>query len=281
MAEKAILIDTSKCMGCRGCQVSCKQWHELGAESTVNRGTYQNPPDLSPATWTVVKFREIAKNGQVEWLFRKHQCLHCTDAACVKVCPTGALTKHPDGFTAYDESKCSGCGYCSQFCPFDVPRLNTDVLTGKALMQKCTFCQERVTNGLTTSCSKTCPTGTIQFGERSVLVQAGQARVASLKKSRPEASLYGQSELGGLHVMYVLEEAPEKYDLPANPQFPAVAAIWQDIIQPLGQVVIGGTVLGLILNFAVATARIRRKKPEKVMEEVAVISEGQKKEGEK
>ena len=91
MAEKAILTDLSKGMGCRGCQGACKQWNDLPAEATVIAGSYENPADPTYSTWTRATFREIEREGEVAWLFRRHQCLHCTEAACVQVCPTGAL----------------------------------------------------------------------------------------------------------------------------------------------------------------------------------------------
>ncbi len=91
MAEKVKLIDVSKCTGCRGCQLACKQWNQLPARQTKHCGTYQNPPDLQPNTWTLIRFQEVVEKERVKWLFRKDGCMHCTDAACVKVCPSGAL----------------------------------------------------------------------------------------------------------------------------------------------------------------------------------------------
>src|SRR4030042_6223156 len=110
MAEKAILYDSSKCTACRGCQVACKQWWGLEGETTTNRGTYENPPDLSPDTWVKIRFNEVPRNGSIDWVFTRRACMHCTEAACVKVCPTGALYHHPLGFVAYNKDICSGCG---------------------------------------------------------------------------------------------------------------------------------------------------------------------------
>jgi len=224
---KAMLIDVSKCIGCRACQVACKQWHELPAEETTNRGTYENPPDLSADTWTKVIFKEYGDNGTLRWLFRKEQCMHCTDPACVNVCPTGALQRHPSlGFIVYNRHRCSGCGYCVEFCPFLIPRMDkeSNKLLGSGRMGgKCDFCFDRVSNGLEPACAKACPTGAIKFGERDDLIREGKEKVAELQKTHPNANFYGEHELGGLHMMYVLDEHPEVYDLPADPEMPAAA----------------------------------------------------------
>ena len=152
---KAMLIDVSKCIACRACQVACKAWNDLQAEITVCAGCYDNPTDLSPDTWNRIAFWELERDGgRVDWVFRPVRCMHCTDAPCVRVCPTGALFKDSMGFTAYDESKCNGCGYCVQFCPFDVPRLKEADLWGKGKTTKCTFCQDRVRDGLAPACAK-------------------------------------------------------------------------------------------------------------------------------
>lgn len=254
MAEKAILTDLSKCMGCRGCQVACKQWNDLPAEATTNRGSYENPPDLSYHTWTRLTFHEMEREGELAWLFRRHQCLHCTDAACVHVCPTGALYKDPLGFTGLDPVKCNGCGYCVQFCPFSIPRLGVmNTLTGEAKASKCTFCADRVVNGEIPACAKTCPAGAMEYGDRDELVARGSARVAELRaKGYDDAYLYGRWELGGLHQMYILQERPSAYGLPENPQFPTLASVWQEIIQPLGVLSLGAAGVGLLINFLVA-----------------------------
>jgi formate dehydrogenase iron-sulfur subunit len=273
MAEKAILYDATKCTACRGCQVSCKQWNENDeyiptVENGVdakNRGSYENPPDLSYKTWIKLEFREIEKaDGSVRWLFNRRSCMHCTDAACVRVCPTGALYHRPDGIVAYNKDICTGCGYCADACPFSVPRSNRNLLTGVAKMDKCTMCTtpglDRVDEGWEPSCVKTCPPNALQFGDRTEMLSIAKQRVQSLKSmGYTNANLYGEKELNGLHVLYVLEESPETYGLPANPQISAATIAWKNVIQPVGWVVGGLTIIGLGLNYIVARANANKE----------------------
>ena len=262
---KAILYDATKCTACRACQVACKGWNGLLAEETTNRGTYENPADLSPTTWLKIKFREAAPGSQIRWLFTRQACMHCTDAGCVKVCPTGSLYHHELGFVAYNKDICSGCGYCVEACPFGVPRLDSGGLFGAvAKMDKCTFCTtpalDRIAAGWEPACVKTCPTNALQYGDRAALMAEGKKQVQTLQaKGWTNANLYGENELGGLHVMYVLDDFPAVYGLPADPRISAATIAWQDVIQPLGWAVGGATILGLGLNYLVARANVKKE----------------------
>ncbi len=279
MAEKAILYDATKCTACRGCQVACKQWNEndeyipapadgIGVQAK-NRGSYENPPDLSPQTWLKMEFREIAPGGQVRWLFTRRACMHCTDAVCVKVCPTGALYHHELGFVTYNKDLCSGCGYCADFCPFNVPRSERNLVTGVAKADKCTLCTtpglDRIAAGYEPACVKTCPPHALKYGERAELVAEGKKRVQALKaKGYSNAYLYGDKELGGLHVMYALDDSPEVYGLPVAPQVPAAAIAWPDVIQPLGWALGGLTIIGLGINYLISReAKLTQELPGK------------------
>jgi len=208
---KARLIDVSKCIACRACQVACKQWNELEAMPTEQRGSYENPPRLSANTWIKVEFRERPN----EWLFRAHTCMHCTNAGCEQVCPTGAISHHGEA-VVIDQEWCVGCGYCAQACPFHVP--DKDEITGTA--RKCTLCVDRITNNLSPACAKTCPTGAIKFGERADLITEANNRVQTLVNlyGYRRAQVYGEHELGGLHTLYVLTDTPSVFGLPEEPR---------------------------------------------------------------
>jgi formate dehydrogenase iron-sulfur subunit len=212
-AEKtgqAMLYDASKCVGCRACQAGCKGWNNLPTVSTDSGGLYESPRGLSAETWTIIK---LAQRDE-EWSFFKHQCMHCDEASCVNVCPTGAAA-HNGEFVLFDQDVCIGCGYCVQACPFNVPHRSEE--TGTA--RKCTFCIDRVSQGEWTSCAAACPTGALIYGPRDVLLPTAKERVDLLKADGfPEASLYGETELGGLGVLSILTLPVEAYGLPDPPK---------------------------------------------------------------
>lgn len=249
--DVGMLVDVSKCIGCWWCYGACKQYN--GLPETVKPNPEQ-PPALSPETWSTLF---TTKNSD-QWRFRKQACMHCTEAACVEVCPTGALSYNNLGFVQYDHDKCSGCGYCAEFCPFNVPQMKSNKVTGVGAMDKCTFCIDRVTSGQQTACAEACPTNAIKFGKRSELLEEGKKRVAELSKANPHACLYGENELGGLHIMYVLDDSTESYGLTVEPQLPATVMV-HDVLQLAGYALAGLTVAGLGLNYLVARAAANKE----------------------
>jgi formate dehydrogenase iron-sulfur subunit len=259
--EVGILYDASKCVGCRACQMACKDWNKLPGETTDAQGLYETPLDLSADTWTLIK---LNKSGQADWHFFNYQCMHCTDAACVTVCPTGALFKDERGFTALDQEKCNGCGYCTQFCPYGVPHLKTkSLLTGEAKAAKCTFCQDRIWGGLGgPSCVEACPVEALVWGPWEELLGRAKERVAVLRdQGLSGARLYGENETRGLHRLSILFDEPRQYNLPEVPPGP-LANVWQKIIQPLGGVAFGAAILGVVGAFFVSRRNISMEEVE-------------------
>jgi len=254
--EKAILVDTTKCTACRACQVACKQWNQNPGEKTVNRGSFENPPTLSAHTWMRILFNEHY-DGQMRWLFTKHQCMHCADAACVKVCPSGA-TKHEEVTLAdgavfkrvvTNPRTCIGCNYCRVACPFTVPGYQER----KRGVYRCTMCFDRVSNAKPgfdiPACVKACAPGTLTFGNRDELLARAELKVAGLKKAGfANAQVYGKDELDGLRYLYVLSSSPADYSLPVKPSVPASVEVWKVLAKPYGALATVGLVAALVVN---------------------------------
>lgn len=249
--QVAKLIDVSKCIGCKACQVACMEWNDLRDEVGSCVGSYDNPPDLSEQSWTVMKFREYEdEKGKLEWLIRKEGCMHCSDPGCLKACPSpGAIIQYANGIVDFQEENCIGCGYCVTGCPFDVPRISKK--DHKAY--KCTLCSDRVAVGQEPACVKTCPTGAITFGSKQAMTEHAAGRVEDLKSRGYEnAGLYDPQGVGGTHVMYVLQhvDKPELYaDLPKDPRISPMVEIWKGVAKPLGVLAIAATAFAGFLHY--------------------------------
>lgn len=240
---KTMFIDTSKCMACRGCEVACKNWNDLAADVRPFNGSYQTKEDFAVSTRTFVSMTEVEKANGIDWVFGKKQCMHCTEASCMMVCPKNAIQRSPEGAVYIDQDLCIGCGYCVQNCPFGVPKL--DPVSHKS--SKCDMCVSRIENGLTPACVKTCPTGAIQFGEREDMLRAAQIRLATVRRTYPNATIYGNEEAGGT-VLYILTEDPSVYGLPPHgTQVPWQVKFWQYFARPVGNIAVGGTILLLLV----------------------------------
>ena len=185
--EVAKLIDVSKCIGCKACQAACLEWNDLKQEIGYTDGTYNNPTDLTPASWTVMRFTEYEHGDDLEWLIRKDGCMHCDDPGCLKACPApGAIVQYTNGIVDFVSENCIGCGYCVKGCPFNIPRISK--VDRKAY--KCTLCSDRVSVGQAPACAKACPTQAIYFGTKADMIShAEQAHhrpeVARLQERRP------------------------------------------------------------------------------------------------
>ena len=238
-AIKATLVDTTNCIGCRACQVACKQWNDREGEQTeLQYGPldFQNPATLSAKTYTLISFHEIPDEnapGSLRYIFSMRRCLHCLEPACASACPTTALTRQPDGPVSYDASKCIGCRYCVWACPWGVPTAEWDSLAPK--IQKCTHCADRTDqpvpltrNGLSLNieqsnqflasiavpaCVKACPADCLKFGEREEILTEARRRIAE-RPDRYVDHIYGEKEAGGTTVLYLASVPFEKIGFP-------------------------------------------------------------------
>ncbi len=199
--SQAVLVDLVRCMGCRSCQVACKAWNGNEAEIGICLGCYDNPPKFSTNTWSLVRFTEVEEpDGELHWVFSKIQCMHCEHPGCASVCTVGALEKTDSGPVIYHSEKCIGCRYCQYGCPFGIPQYEWEKQLG--LIQKCTFCADRLSVGEEPACVKACPTDALVTGERDKLLTEARNRIAS----RPEKyvnHVYGEKEAGGTSWMYL------------------------------------------------------------------------------
>jgi len=198
---KSVLVDLTRCTGCRGCQVACKSWNERGVVPTSLDGSFENPPALSETCYTRIRFEEGERGGAPVWSFVKEQCLHCNDPACASACPVAALVKTKDGPVTYDFDRCIGCRYCMVACPFQIPKYEWS-RAQQPWVQKCTFCSERIRAGLEPACTKTCPTGALRFDETERVHAEAERRLAT---GRYVADVYGREEAGGTSWIYIAD----------------------------------------------------------------------------
>lgn len=245
----AMFTDTSLCIGCRACQVACKQWNELGMELPEWTGGYQNHAHFTDKTYRLVRFIEEPggkPGGELAWLLMSDVCKHCADAGCLEACPTGAIHRTAYGTVNLDPQICNGCRYCVASCPFGV--VSFDEESGTA--RKCTFCNDRIHNGLGPACAKACPTDSIQFGARDDLVARAQKRVEALQAMGfKEAQLYGadrQGFLGGLNAFFLLLAKPSVYGLPDHPRLPQRNVVVDSLLSIGSALVVG---LGALFAF--------------------------------
>ncbi|SDZ34423.1 formate dehydrogenase iron-sulfur subunit [Amycolatopsis xylanica] len=211
--------DTSVCIGCKACEVACKEWNgvpEAGGLDLLGM-SYDNTGDLGANTWRHVAFIEQPEDSGVRWLMSSDVCKHCTHAACLDVCPTGSLFRTEFGTVVVQEDICNGCGYCVPACPYGV--IEKRESDGRAF--KCTLCYDRLGTGLEPACAKACPTDSIQFGELGELRERADARVTELHDTGvEEARLYGHDPgdgVGGDGAFFLLLDEPEVYGLPPDP----------------------------------------------------------------
>jgi formate dehydrogenase iron-sulfur subunit len=206
MPGKSFFIDTTLCTACRGCQVACKQWHDLPAEKTTNRGSYQNPADLSFVTYKLVRFEETVVNAKFRWLFFPDQCRHCLEPPCEMTAENqkAIYRDKTTGAVIYTEfTKDVDAQAVIDSCPYNIPRASKN-----GTLAKCDMCLDRVENGLLPACVKTCPTGTMNFGDRADMLALAEKRLAVVKKRNPKAQLLNPDDI---RVIFLVSEDPKLY----------------------------------------------------------------------
>jgi formate dehydrogenase iron-sulfur subunit len=188
MSTKSFLVDLTKCIGCRGCQIACKQWKKLPVEATKNTGSHQNPPDFSFDTLRTVRYSEQVLDGKLRWLFTPDQCRHCIEPPCKAATndPKSVLVDPETGAVVYNERTAKEpFEMMRSVCPYNVPRQNKKT----KVVAKCDMCNDRVHAGMLPACVKACPTGTMNFGDREAMLELGAKRLAAAKVKFPNAML--------------------------------------------------------------------------------------------
>lgn len=250
--------DTSVCIGCKACEVACKEWNDVPDDGYLLTGmSYDNTEALGASTWRHVAFVEQSgfetvasqppqpptdlgmpelgppapTDGGVRWLMSSDVCKHCTHAACLDVCPTGALFRTEFGTVVVQPDVCNGCGYCVSACPYGV----IDIRKGDGRAFKCTLCYDRLKEGQKPACAQACPTESIQFGELDELRERADRRLAELhEKGLDVARLYGRDPddgVGGDGAFFLLLDEPEVYGLPPDPIVTTrdLGSIWKHV----------------------------------------------------
>lgn len=229
MIRYAFSIDLDLCLGCQACVVACK----IGNERPTGN------------SYIAITESVRGRMPHLVGTFLHHRCFHCTEAACVTVCPTGTLSKW-NGLTIVTAEKCSGCAYCTDACPYKVPQMVDGRVT------KCVACLDLVRESQMPWCVRTCPSQAIKFGKRDKILAKAKARIATLQSRYPNAQIYGETQFGGLNLLIVLPDKPQVFGLPEAVQIPQLITAWQSVIQPfsLGISALSVIVTGFMFIFA-------------------------------
>jgi formate dehydrogenase iron-sulfur subunit len=270
MAEPmGFFTDTTVCIGCKACEVACKEWNQLpataGGAPVLSGLSYDNTRRLDGIHWRHVKFVEQFSPDRSEgrWLLMSDVCKHCVQAGCLEVCPTGAIIRTEFDTVVIQSDACNGCRDCIAACPFGV----IDINPASGTAQKCTLCYDRLQAGMPPACAKACPTDSIQFGTVAELRERARARVGQLhQQGERRAYLYGadDSMLGGLNAFFLLVDRPEVYGLPVAPNLPTRNLVPSSLFAALGALLVG--LMGVV-NFRMRRANAADKLGEEERDE--------------
>ena len=236
--EVGFFTDPTVCIGCKACEVACKEWNQVPDDGfTWSGNSYDNTGHLGASTWRHVLFveQDRPKGNQIvgsangedpfRWIFLSDVCKHCEEAGCLEACPTGSIVRTETGGVYVQNDVCNGCGYCVVSCPFGVIDRRPEPLPDAGGAFKCTFCYDRQKSGLTPACAKVCPTESIVFGRLDDLRVQAKDRVEQLQKAGyRDAQIYDPTETSvrGIHAFFLLLGEPEAYGLPPKPQIPTI-----------------------------------------------------------
>jgi len=256
MTTTAFLTDSTLCIGCKACEVACKEWNQLPADGYEWTGnSYDHTKAVGHSTWRHVKFVEnettpgIGGNLGVPagWAFSSDVCKHCENAGCLEACPTGSIVRTELGGVYVQPDVCNGCAYCVPSCPFGV--IDTRPDDGRAF--KCTFCYDRQKAGLEPACAKVCPTDSIRFGEIDDLREEARRRVDALhERGIEDANIYDpvDTSVGGTHALFILRGEPETWNLPSRPELPQtrLRESWTSAALAAGAMIVGSLAAFLV-----------------------------------
>lgn len=236
--EVGFFTDPTVCIGCKACEVACKEWNEVPEDGFVWSGnSYDNTGRLGASTWRHVMFLEqdqqkgrqivgaVEEDDPFRWVFLSDVCKHCEEAGCLEACPTGSIVRTETGTVFVQNDVCNGCGYCVVSCPFGVIDRRPAPLPDHGGAFKCTFCYDRQKSGLTPACAKVCPTESIVFGRLDNLRRQAKERLEHLQEcGYRDAQLYDpeQTSVRGIHAFFLILGEPEAYGLPPKPQVPTI-----------------------------------------------------------
>ncbi len=216
--SNGVLVDVTKCIGCRSCVTACKSWNDLPDRAAQNTENWDTPLQMDSDTWTQVNYNLVGQGTQRKWRFVKRQCMHCDEPACESACFTHSFLKTKEGAVIYkptelNEDYCVGCRYCMIACPFDIPKFQYEKTF--PYVQKCRFCYDRMTDGnKRPACVSACPTGAIKYGEKEALLAEGWKRI----NTNPQyvKHVYGEKEYGGTAWMYISDVPFEQLGFKVN-----------------------------------------------------------------